>query len=188
MTTVDDAKLEVLMSRMAIEDLITTYAIALDSRDLETAVMCFRPDGEFRSVGGTIRGRDAIREYYGGRLAGWGPTFHVPHRAVVTFEEPGRASGTVIAHSEIMTAGKLYLAAHHYHDVYVQDDDRAWRFESREVLFIYSKPLDELAAIDPSQPRRSWPGAESIRAEIPESLPTYERFLAARADASERQG
>lgn len=181
MSAQDSAKIGQLFDRNAIEDLITIYAIALDSRDLDTAISCFEPDGEFRSVGGSIRGADALRDYYGERLAAWGPTFHVPHRVVVTFTDLDRATGVVIAHSEVMTEGKLYVAAHHYHDQYVRGDDGRWRFATREVLFLYSKPLAELGTIDPALPRRSWPGMQPLDADIPETLDSYRKFHAARS-------
>lgn len=168
-----------LVDRFEIEDLVTSYAIAIDSRDLDEAVSCFTQDGEFRSVGGAIVGRDALDAYYRERLSNWGPTFHVPHRVVVRFTDEDHATGVVIAHSEIMTDGQLYIAAHRYHDEYVRDHDGTWRFAIREVLFIYSKPLDELGSIDPQQPRRSWPGMAPINAEIPESLDSYKRFHSA---------
>lgn len=171
-----DRNVELLLNRLAIEDLITKYAIALDTRDLERAITCFAVGGGFRSVGGEIRGREALRQYYQQRLSGWGPTFHVPHRSLVEFQDSRSASGTVLAHSEIMADGKFYLAAHHYEDTYVRDEDGTWLFETREVRFIYSKPLDELASIDPTLPRRSWPGSQPIDADIPESLDTYQEF------------
>ncbi|MFF5989443.1 nuclear transport factor 2 family protein [Prauserella flavalba] len=170
-----DERLRRVEARTAIEELVTRYAMAFDDRDLDLLGECFTTDGAFVSVGGRVQGRAALMEYYSERLRQYGPSYHVPHRLVLDELTDDAARGVVLAHSELMVDGGLFLAAHRYRDLYRFENAR-WRIAERAVEFLYGAPMRDLLHLDPASPRRRWPGAEPVEADIPESLPTWKAF------------
>ena len=162
-------------ARADIDELVTRYAMACDDRDLDALAECFTADGVFVSVGGRIEGRHALVEYYTERFDHYGPSFHVPHRLVLDELADDTARGTVLAHSELMLDGGLFVSAHRYRDVYRIEAGR-WRVAERACEFLYGAPLRELLDLDHTRPRRRWPGTEPVAADIPESLPSWQAF------------
>jgi len=171
------ARIERIESRQQIGDLLLHYCMACDDRDIEALVGCYAADGYFVSSDRRTVGHDAMRRQFTARLADFGPTYHVIHGAVVEFTGPETAAGTVLAHAEHMVDRGIVLAAHRYVDAYTRVDGR-WLLQSREAKFYYVVPAEELATMDPRQPRRRWPGAEPQPADLPESLESYRHFLA----------
>jgi hypothetical protein len=168
-------RLSRLENRLQIEDLLTRYAIACDDRDIPELGQCFTSNGTFSTVDSVIAGRPAIEDYFTQRFDTYGPTLHDPHRAYVEFIDDEHAGGTVIARSELLLAGGMFVAAFRYLDRYELDRGR-WRFAARVCSFLYSAPLRELIDLDPGQPRRRWPGREPQEADIPEQLQTWKDF------------
>lgn len=169
-----------LEDRAAIEDLLTRYSIACDLRDFEALADCFTDDGSFEAVAGKVQGRQALIDYYKGRFRQYGPTFHVPHRVLITWHESDedRASGVVLAHSEIMMPGGLLVSGHHYIDEYQRVGTCDWRLASRDNQFFYGAPLSELATLNWREPRRRWPGVAPVDADIPENSRSWQAFAA----------
>lgn len=169
------ARLRRIEDRTEIEELVTRYAMACDDRDLDALAGCFTADGAFVSVGGRIEGRPALIEYYTERFQHYGPSYHVPHRVVLDELTEGTARGVVLAHSELMLDGGLFVTAHRYRDRYRCEDGR-WRVAERACEFLYGAPLRDLLDLDHAQPRRRWPGVEPVEADIPEQLATWKAF------------
>ena len=161
--------------RMEIDDLVTRYAIACDDRDLSRLGECFTADGTFVSVGGRVAGREAVIAYYRERFGCYGPSYHVPHRTLLDELGENEARGTVLAHSELMLDGGLFVAAHRYQDRYRREEGR-WRIVERRCEFLYGMPLRELLDANAGQPRLHWPGMPPQQADIPENLPTWQAF------------
>lgn len=176
----DDLEYQVrrLTDRLAIDDLVLKYALTCDDRDIDGLVECFAERGAFISVASRIEGAQAIGGYYRERFRHYGPTYHVPHRNLVTWADPERPRGVVQAHSEILQLdGGITVAAHRYDDEYVFERG-AWRILNRTVQFLYSMPLADLINIRHDQPRRHLPGANPAEADIPEGLATWKQFTA----------
>ena len=169
------ARLRRIEARTEIDELITRYAMACDDRDLDALAECFTTDGAFVSVGGRVEGRPALVEYYTGRFQHYGPSYHVPHRLVLDELSDDTARGTVLAHSELMLDGGLFVSAHRYRDTYRVEDGR-WRVSERTCDFLYGAPLRDMLDLDHTAPRRRWPGVEPVDADIPEKLDTWRAF------------
>lgn len=168
-------RLRRIEDRTEIDELVTRYAMACDDRDLDALAECFTGDGAFVSVGGRIEGRAALVEYYTERFGHYGPSYHVPHRLVLHDLDEDTARGVVLAHSELMLDGGLFVSAHRYRDRYRREDGR-WRVVERACDFLYGAPLRDMLDLDHTRPRRRWPGTEPVPAEIPESLATWKAF------------
>lgn len=179
-TTTPSAGSMRLEDRAAIDDLLTRYSIACDLRDFESLADCFTEDGSFEAVAGKVEGRQALVDYYKGRFRQYGPTFHVPHRVLITWDQQDddRATGVVLAHSEIMMSGGLLVSGHHYIDEYKRVGSSSWRLASRDNQFFYGAPLSDLASLDWREPRRRWPGVDPVDADIPENSETWQSFAA----------
>lgn len=175
-TTDVHARLDLLESRIELDELITRYSIAVDDRDLDTLAMLFTADAWFDSVGGRTTGREALVEYYAGRLEQYGPTYHIPHGQVVDFQDADHARGTVLAHAELAIEGNAFAVAMRYHDEYVREEG-SWRFRSRDLEAVYAMPLAELPHSMGDRLRKRWPGTQPEAADWPEGIATYEDFV-----------
>lgn len=173
-------RLRRLEDRTDIEELLVRYAIACDVRDFDGLADCFAEDGTFEAVAGKVEGRAALVEYFQGRFRIYGPTIHVPQAFTVTFDpdDDDRATGTVIARSEIMMDEAFLVSMHHYSDEYARGADGRWRLGSRDNTFFYGMPLADLPTMDWREPRRRWPGVPPVEAELPEGTETWKSFVA----------
>ncbi|MFC6239284.1 nuclear transport factor 2 family protein [Longivirga aurantiaca] len=169
-------RLDRVESRQAIDDLLLRYCMACDDRDIDALVGCYAEDGYFLSSGRRTEGHEAMARQFASRLADFGPTYHVIHGAIIEFDTPDTARGTVLAHAEHMVDRGIVLAAHRYLDTYTRASG-AWLLGSREARFYYVMPLADLPTMDPRLPRRRWPGSEPQPADLPESLASYQAFL-----------
>lgn len=174
-----ERRLQRLEDRAAIQELLARYAMACDLRDFDALIDTFTDDGIFHSVIGATRGRDELRAYYEDRFSRYGPTFHVPHSLVLEELVDDHARGRVQAHSEIMMDEGLFVSGHVYVDEYERTSDGAWRFSSRECQFLYGIPAADLGTMDWRDRRRRWPGAEPMKADLPEGSPTWRAFASA---------
>jgi uncharacterized protein (TIGR02246 family) len=143
-----------LADRLAISDLIHTYAQGVDRKDVDRVAGLFCEDGElvvFTEPGTDawrrIKGRAAIRESLSD-LERYRATFHVigNHTAVVEGESATAETGCVAHHITEMDGEERdrvwYLR---YRDSLVRDGDR-WRFAVRElrVEIVAKAPLSSL--------------------------------------------
>ena len=169
-----------LESRAAIRELTARYNFGIDDRDLVSVGDLFTETATFRSADGvmTATGRVAICAQFSGRYDVLGPTNHVGHDHVITFEGPRRARGLLSAHAELWRNGRTTVCAMRYRDIYAQCDDGQWRFADRELSFLYYLPLDDYRdGLGQRDRNRAGPSAKA--ADYPESLATWQ--------ASERQ-
>src|SRR5262245_23746288 len=72
--------------RVEIRDLVCRYALAVDSRDLDTLVSLFVPDVD---AGRRGTGRAALREYYSEVLRTFRSSMHLVGTTVVDVDESG---------------------------------------------------------------------------------------------------
>jgi uncharacterized protein (TIGR02246 family) len=170
------ARIQAIEDRIAIDELVSAYCLAIDERDLERFLALFTDDAVLRHQDGVMRldGLPAIREYYTQRFAGYGVTFHTPHSRIVDFVSPDQATGVVTGHAEMSQDGELVLAAIRYTDRYRKIDER-WLFAERVLAFWYYMKASELPAGFVDGLRKHYRG-ERLPAELPESLSTFQAW------------
>lgn len=171
-----EARVRTIEDRLAISDLVATYARAVDDRDLDLLRVLFSSDAVFDSVAGRAEGPDAVIDYYADRLSRFTASFHVPHSATVEFTGPDTATGIVAAHAEMAMPDGAFWVALRYHDDYVREEGR-WRFRERTVKQLYALPLRDLPDLMGDDLRIRWPGTEPVGAALPDQTPTWQTWL-----------
>jgi hypothetical protein len=157
--------LEVESSNRAIEEiteiqlLAAQYALAVDSRDLETLADLFVSDVR---VGRDQSGREALRMWYELSLATVGATIHFIGGHTVDL---ARRTGVVYCREEVLNLSSNAWSAGmlQYWDIYRRENDR-WLFESRKVHRWYRPVRLE---VDSTQP---W---ERSDGRLPDDFPTW---------------
>ena len=168
-------RIDRLEARAAIAELVGSYGVACDDRDMARLGALFTEDASFSSRDGVMRakGVPAILEMYRGRFRVLGPSYHWTHDHFVRFdaENADRATGTVLGHAECWRNGEALIGAMRYEDVYRRDGG-VWRFASRELAFFYYVPVTEYAEALGSRFRQRAYG-DQRPADYPETLATW---------------
>jgi ketosteroid isomerase-like protein len=163
-----ESRLAQLEALQELRDLVSRYAVAVDSRDLDALVSLYVPDVR---VGRWGNGREALRAYFREMLSDFGVSVHIVVNHLVTFGAPGRAAGTAYCRAEHEWQGKWMVLMLQYDDEYEQADGR-WLFRRRKPLAWWAR--DELER--PHGPDwMSWPGRESMGA-LPQAWPTWHAY------------
>ncbi len=157
-----------LEDRIAINDLVVSYATLLDDAQWDALGELFTQDGVFASPNSTTTGRASIIENFKNKHAPFSATWHDPHGIVVDLVDDDHARGTVIGYAELGRPGLTLATSIRYQDDYRREED-AWRFAKRQVLSLYAMPLSDLAAGGLGErERKSWPGRPAGAAELPD--------------------
>ena len=164
-----------LEARAEIAELVGSYGIACDDRDIKGLGALFMPDARFASADGVMAslGRDAIVEMFRGRFRQLGPTYHWTHDHAVRFDDADDdlATGHLLGHAECWRNGEPLLAAMRYADTYRRHDGR-WRFASRVLsFFYYVSALEYAEALGSTLRMRAY--GDRRPADYPESLTTW---------------
>src|SRR5829696_5659671 len=175
-----ETRLRRLEDRVAIGELVTRYCLAMDNRDMAAIPGLFTTDVQIRSPDGVMNtaGREAAVQMFIGRFKVLGPSNHVTHDRIVTFDDsdPNAASGIVLSHAEMQRKGQPMVTAIRYHDRYRREDGQ-WRFSERELTFMYYVPTAEyLDAFGPGIGKRMRAYDEPVAADWPENLPTWRAY------------
>ena len=129
-----------LEARVGIDELIARYALVMDNRDVAALPELFTADVIVESSRGGMHavGRDAVVELFLARFRVLGPSNHVTHDRIVTFDaaDPDHARGLVLSHAEMRVSGEPMVAAIRYVDSYRRDNVR-WQFAERRLHFMY---------------------------------------------------
>jgi ketosteroid isomerase-like protein len=163
-----ERRLALVEARLALQDLVARYALAVDDHDLATLGDCFTEDGVFGSPNSPrSNGRAEIVRAFQERFARYGATVHVPHFQLLHEIGETSARGTVVGHAETATEDDTLVTAFRYEDEYAHDSGR-WRFRSRHIRTIYAMPMRDLSAGGLSWiERKRWPGVAPSPAELP---------------------
>lgn len=158
-----------LVAHDEIRLLAARYAVAVDSRDIDTLVELFIPDVQ---VGRSRSGRPALRRDFESSLANVGVTILNVGTHAIDLRDDRHATGTVYCTGEIQIGDAWVRQAILYRDTYEQRDG-TWLFVRRvhELWYgatIEPNPLDQ----DPAH----WPASATGRGTVPESWPTWEPF------------
>lgn len=171
-------RLDRVESRFAIGELVSSYAIACDEHDLPRLTSLFSEDAEIDSKNGIMKalGRSGIEDMFIRMLRVRGPGYHWTHDHFVEFDEANsdRATGLVLGHAETCPQNEVSVAAMRYHDEYLRIDG-TWRFQKRELEFLYYVPQREYATCLSSRLRFSVNG-QCREADYPEALECWQDF------------
>ena len=165
----DAARLERLESTEAIRQLVARYALATDSRDLDTLVGLFVDDVR---VGEVERGREALRTFFDRSLRDVGVTILFVGNHVIDFDDDDHARGVVYCRGEIQVEDRWVIQAIQYRDSYERRDG-AWYFVRRKHLLWYGA---ELGASPLGLPPANWPEHHTGKGELPEAWDTWRAF------------
>lgn len=179
MTTLE-RRVQRLEDRIAIEELIARYGLAMDNRDVAAFPDLFTPDIVLRSGDGVMdtRGLEAVTAMFEGRFRVLGPSNHFTHDKIIRFAEddPDLADGFLVSHAEMNRKGQPMLAAMRYHDRFRRHEG-VWKFAERLLTFFYYVPTcDYLDALGPGLATRNRAYDTATRADWPEPLPTWKRY------------
>ena len=161
---------ERLIATDEIRQLASRYALAIDSRDLDTLVDLFVEDVRV----GEERGRTALRRDFGRQLRSIGVSILFVGNHVIDFEDDRQARGVVYCRAEIQEGERWIAQAIQYRDRYERRDGR-WLFVRRRHLLWYGSEQQKSPL---AQPPADWPRCSTGRGTIPESWETWKRFWA----------
>jgi len=122
--------------RMAIQDLATAYAYAVDDRDWVRWEALFQPDGlvDYISAGGIAGTPAEVAAWMPGAMSVFAFCLHTTSTHEISFTGPDRAAGRVHVFNRngVEWEGKpeLFDVGAVYHDTYVRIGS-LWRFASR---------------------------------------------------------
>ncbi len=152
-----------------IRQLASRYALALDSRDLDTLVGLYVDDVR---VTRTERGRDAMRAVFDDALRTFRTSVHFVAEHVIDLDDdvaaersPDHATGVVYCRAEHEVGDQWVVVPLQYVDAYERRDDQ-WYFRRRKILVWYETDVLTRPASALGQ-RRQWPGRAITAADCP---------------------
>jgi hypothetical protein len=133
-TTIED-RIDRLESLAAIRQLPSRYALALDSRDMDSLVGLFLPNVR---VGREATGRDALKRWFMEVMSVPRTSVHMTANHVIDFDDADHAHGIVYCHDELERplTGEWELGKLQYWDRYERVDGE-WYFARRRFLRWY---------------------------------------------------
>lgn len=162
--------LDRLLAHEDIRQLVARYALAIDTRDLDTLVGLFVPDVR---VGRDRSGREALREDFDQQLRAIGRSILNVGTHVIEIVDDDHATGFVYCNGEIEADGRWIHQAILYEDTYRRVDGDGWRFVRRvHRLWYGAEP-----GVNPlSLPPANWPEHHDGLGTVPECFETWTRF------------
>ena len=152
--------------------LASRYAVAVDSRDLDTLVALFVADVR---VGRDAVGRDALRASFDASLRAVGVTILHVGTHQIDLAGPDDARGLVYCQGQVADGDRWVHQSILYRDTYARRDGR-WLFVRRVHELWYGQSV-EPHPLD--QPPADWPVRADGRGTVPESFGTWAAFWAA---------
>ena len=169
-----EERLDRMESLAHIRQLPYRYALAVDSRDLDSLVALFVPDVR---VGRDESGRGALRAWFAEQLSGPRTSVHFVGNHVVDFDGPDQAHGIVYCHDELEwpKLGEWHVGMLQYWDTYRRVAGE-WCFHRRKFHRWYMND----ALTRPSH--GAGVGGDGLTTgQLPEAFETWGTFWAARA-------
>jgi hypothetical protein len=158
-----------LLAYEEIRQLVARYALAVDSRDLDTLVGLFTPHVR---VGRDRTGRDALRVDFDRQLRAIGRSILHVGTHVIDLVDEGHATGWVYTRAEIEADGRWIHQAILYQDTYERADG-SWCFARRiHRLWYGAEP-----GVNPlTLPPANWPEHHDGVGTVPETFESWRRF------------
>lgn len=159
-------------AQLAIQQLASRYARAVDSRDLDTLGALFAPQTPFGEHG---TGAEGARGFYSDVLRGFYRSFHQVVGHVITDIDVDSARGTVYCRAEHEDGDHWVVNLMVYFDRYVRVDG-TWHFLGRRPRFLFVGDMkDGPQAVG----FNLWPGREDrFRTELPQSDASWQDYWA----------
>jgi hypothetical protein len=155
------ARLDRIESTQAVQMLPSRYALAVDSRDVDTLVGLFVDDVDAGKWGS---GRTGLRAFYESVLTTFYRSQHQICGHVFEFADADHATGTVYCRAEHESGDHWVVMIMTYFDEYERRGDR-WLFRKHLPAFFYASDIDER----PAAPFARWPGREQNPKHFPGS-------------------
>ena len=167
-----EARLDRVESQLAIQQLAIRYALAVDSRDLDAWVACFRPDVDMGRRGS---GREVLRQYLDPMVRGFHRSVHqiCGHRVEFAADDPASdsATGSVYCRAEHEVGERWIVMAIRYLDDYARVDGE-WFFSRRREQHWYAADVTERPQAVGFQGWKEMSGEPAL----PEAFPTWNAF------------
>ena len=157
-----------LVARDEIRQLAYRYALAIDSRDIDTLVGLFVDDVR---VGSAV-GHAALRESFESQLRATGITILFVANHLIDFDDEEHARGVVYCKCEAQNGDRWIHQAIQYRDTY-ERRGRDWYFVRRRHLLWYGAELGESPL---GLPPANWPEHHTGKGELPELWDTWRGF------------
>lgn len=164
-----DSQVERLLAYEEIRQLVARYALATDSRDLDSLVALFVDDVQ---VGQQQRGRAALRAFFDRSLRDVGITILNVGTHVIDFDDDEHAHGVVYCRGEIQIRDRWVVQAIQYRDTYERRAGH-WFFVRRRHLLWYGRDIGTSPiGLSPA----NWPESQTGTGELPHDWPTWRTF------------
>lgn len=161
--------LEQLIARDQIRQLVSRYAVAVDSRDLDTLVDLFVDDVQ---VGRDSFGREALRASFQASLSAVGVTILQVGTHVIDLSDEDHATGIVYCSGQVQEGESWIHQSILYRDTYERRDG-SWLFVRRVHELFHGT----VAATNPmDQEPAEWPRRSVGTGTAPDSFPTWAAF------------
>jgi len=162
-------RIDRIESELAIGQLPSRYALAVDSRDLDAWVNLFIDDVDCGKFG---RGRDALRRFIDPAVRTFYRSHHQICGHVIDFVDDDHATGKVYCRAEHEVEGQWIVMIICYFDDYVRRTGH-WYFQRRREKHWYSS--DILAR--PTGPNfQRWDLWKDRKPELPQAFPSWKPF------------
>jgi uncharacterized protein (TIGR02246 family) len=139
MSEIED-RLRAVEDREVIRELTARYCHAIAAADVAGIVELFCDDGSFCIDGRTIKGTEALMEFYSSVLAT--PPIPFIQNHVIDELSASRARARSSAEIRMIQNGEAITAAGWYDDSF-QRVDGEWKFLERKFTFFHSVPLSK---------------------------------------------
>jgi len=164
------ARLERAESLLAIGQLPSRYAMALDARDVDALVSLFVEDVK---AGKNRRGRPALRAWYDVVLRRFYRSVHLVCGHQIDLIDADHATGSVYCRAEHEDGSGWFVITMRYDDTYERRDG-AWYFVRRREHPWYSVDVTER----PGPDFLRWPPDVELREPMPHRMPSWRAFWA----------
>ena len=154
-----------------IRQLVARYALAMDSRDIDSLVDLYVADVKVGRLG---VGREALREEFTKQLSGVGITILFVGNHVIDLIDEDHATGVVYCKGEIQDEERWISQAIQYRDSYERRSG-SWYFVRRRHLLWYGTERGENPL---ALPPADWPRSHTGKGTLPESWETWQQFWA----------
>jgi SnoaL-like domain len=168
-------RIERIEAHLAIQQLAIRYAMAVDARDIDAWVACFRPDVDMGRHG---NGHEALRRYIDPMVRRFYRSVHQVCGHRIELSTNDTATGAVYCRAEHEVAGEWIVMAICYFDEYARVDGE-WFFSRRRERHWYAA---DVARTPQSQGFAGW--AASGTPALPGEFPSWSRFWDGDASAA----
>lgn len=159
-------RIEAVEARLAIQQLPVRYAMAVDSRDLDAWVNCFRPDVDMGRHGA---GREELRRYIEPKVRTFYRSIHLICGHRIDLVSPEWATGAVYCRAEHEVDDRWIVMAICYSDEYARIDGE-WFFSRRRERHWYAA---DVTRTPQSAGFAEWGGSSPV---LPQEFPSWAPF------------